>query len=395
MSYSPPDPFQHHHNTTTSNHARHPSLPTVYENNNDPYRIIKKSPRIGSISDNGSEFDAVHSRSASDSSTTRLLHTGVSTLPSLTSNAEFHDDPYASKKKWRSSATSSHLQQLQQQQQLQDERANSYLPYSHHKRDPNQKNEPIYIEEYSAPASTTLGMGSMLQDSMTDQIIRGGGGNGSYQPDRIEDPNHHNITDKMVNLQSEMKKKKRQRKRCCGFTYRTVAFSVSAFLVILALVIFFVWPRIPDLKLIDVDNISSIAINRTTKSYSTLWNLNITADNHANWVPTRISSIDFTFVDNETEEHFGNVTAGAMVLPPRADTAFNVTMPIYYESSKVNDTTFQNLYDACGVQVTSNTPSETQQDKLNVTLYVTYHIAGIAWPTRKQMKLNDLVCPTS
>jgi hypothetical protein len=41
MSYSPnQDPFQ------TSNHSRHPSLPTVYEDN-DPYRIVKKSPRIG------------------------------------------------------------------------------------------------------------------------------------------------------------------------------------------------------------------------------------------------------------------------------------------------------------------------------------------------------------
>ncbi|CAO3657082.1 unnamed protein product [Mucor hiemalis] len=235
-------------------------------------------------------------------------------------------------------------------------------------------------------------MGSMLQDSMTDQINRGGG---SYQPERIENPNL--ISDKMVNLQSEMKKKKRQRKRCCGFRYRTVAFAASAFLGLIILVIFFVWPRIPDLKLIDVDNIGSIQVvnNATKKSYSTLWSLNITADNHANWVPTRISSIDFTFVDNETEEHFGNATAGALVLQPKADTSFNVTMPIYYESSRFNDTTFQNLYDACGVQVNSNSPSEYKQDKLNVTLYVTYHIAGIAWPTRKQMKMNDLVCPTS
>lgn len=39
MSYTPPDPFQHNHNRQTS-------LATVYEEN-DPYRIIKKSPRIG------------------------------------------------------------------------------------------------------------------------------------------------------------------------------------------------------------------------------------------------------------------------------------------------------------------------------------------------------------
>lgn len=44
MSYSPPsDPFQN------SNHNRQPSLPTVYEDN-DPYRIVKKSPQLGNCS---------------------------------------------------------------------------------------------------------------------------------------------------------------------------------------------------------------------------------------------------------------------------------------------------------------------------------------------------------
>lgn len=40
MSYSPPD-LSHHH-------TRQPSLPTVYENN-DPYRVTRKSPTIGKI----------------------------------------------------------------------------------------------------------------------------------------------------------------------------------------------------------------------------------------------------------------------------------------------------------------------------------------------------------
>lgn len=38
--------FPNSESVQTSNHSRQPSLPTVYEDN-DPYRVVKKSPRIG------------------------------------------------------------------------------------------------------------------------------------------------------------------------------------------------------------------------------------------------------------------------------------------------------------------------------------------------------------
>lgn len=52
MSYTPPDPFQHNTSSSSnipSHHTRQSSLPTVYEvtTDNDPYRIHKKSPRLG------------------------------------------------------------------------------------------------------------------------------------------------------------------------------------------------------------------------------------------------------------------------------------------------------------------------------------------------------------
>ncbi|CAO0790079.1 unnamed protein product [Mucor circinelloides] len=368
MSYSPPsDPFHH------SNHNRQSSLPTVYEDN-DPYRVVKKSPRLGSISDN-SEFDAVHSRTASDSSTSRLYN-GAMALPS----SNDYEDPYAkcNYKKWRASTISNH-------NNINNDRANSYLPYSHHQRDPNQKTEPIYIEEYTAPASTTLGMGSMLQDSMTDQINM----RPSQQP-QIPDYN-----DKMSTL-PQMKKRK-QKKRCCGLRYRTIAFISLLSIAIIVVIWYFVWPRIPEMRLDDVDNIGSIQVvtNTTKKSMSTSWLLNMTADNSANWVPTHISSIDVSITDDKTMQTFGNGTSPSMVLAPRTSSIVCIEVDIYYASDSANDTTFQDLYNACGVQVTSNMPFENQQDVLNITLHLTYHIAGIVWPYQRQVPFTGLVCPTS
>lgn len=287
-----------------------------------------------------------------------------------------YEDPYAKSnyKKWRASTISNN-----------NDRANSYLPYSHHQRDPNQKTEPIYIEEYTAPASTTLGMGSMLQDSMTDQINMR-----PSQQTKIPDYN-----DKMSTL-PQMRKRK-QKKRCCGLRYRTIVFITLIFIAIIAVIWYFVWPRIPEMTLDDVDNIGSIQVvtNTTEKSMSTSWRLNMTADNSANWVPTHIKSIDVSITDDKTQQSFGNGSTSAIVLPARTKSFVDIPVDIYYASDSANDTTFQDLYNACGVQVTSNMPFENQQDVLNITLHLTYHIAGIVWAYQRQVPFKGLMCPTS
>lgn len=281
---------------------------------------------------------------------------------------EFQQDPYASKKKWKNPT---------------EDRANSYLPYSHHQRDPNKTCEPIYIEEYSTPASTTLAMGSILQDNITDIMP---------QP-QIQQQQQDHFTDKFVNLSAE----RRKLKTICGLRYRSVLFISLIFIAIVVVIWYFVWPRIPNLALDDVDNVGTIQVltSSTKKSMSTQWSLNMTADNTANWVPTRINSIDILITDERTQQSFGSGNSGWIILPPKQKSMIPILLDIYYESYNVNDTTFQDLYNACGVQVNSNTPFESRQGVLNVTLSVTYHISGIVWPTTKQMHINSLICPTS
>ncbi|KAI7866924.1 uncharacterized protein EV154DRAFT_532422 [Mucor mucedo] len=350
MSYTPP----HSHN-------RHSSLATVYEDN-DPYRIVKKSPRIGSISDNSSDFDAVHSRTASDSSTSRLYSGQV----------EFGQDPYANCKK---------------KLKLNEERANSYLPYSHHERDPRQQQscEPMYIEEENgAPASTTLGMGSILCDTMME-----------LPASRIKEKQVDTTLSDDFGLSTQ--KRRKRRRTVCGMRYRSLVLICLLFITTVVIIWYFVWPRIPNLALDDVDNLGTIQVltNSTKKSMSTQWVLNMTADNTANWVPTRINAIDIIITDDKTKESFGTGSSGWLVLPPKKKTMIPVFIDIYYETYNVNDTTFQDLYNACGVQVNSNAPFESKQGVLNVTLSVTYHISGIVWPTTKQMHIDSLICPTS
>ncbi|KAI9475918.1 MAG: hypothetical protein EXX96DRAFT_540486 [Benjaminiella poitrasii] len=359
------------HSSSEKYHIRQSSLQTVYEDN-DPYRVVKKTHRLGDSISDGTISDGIHSRTASDSSTSRL-YTNAS--PFSTSNE--YEDPYAKSqyKKWRVST-------------LNNERANSYLPYSHHARDPNQKTEPIYIEEYTVPASTTLGMGSMLHDGMPPDPF-------NMRPSQQQNE-AGDYTDKMIDL-PDIEKRRRKKKRLCGLRYRTIVMILFLFVVVVIVVWYFVWPRVPSLTLNDVDNIGSIQVitNSTKKSMSTSWLMNMTADNTNNWVPTRIKSIDLAITDDSTKQNFGNGSSGFLVLPARKKSFVTIPMSIYYASDAANDTTFQDLYNACGVQVTSNMPFDNKQDVLNVTLHISIQISGLVWATRKQLPYNGLSCPTN
>lgn len=228
-------------------------------------------------------------------------------------------------------------------------------------------------------------MGSILQDNITDIMPQ------QQQQQQKQEQDH--FTDKLANLSSE----RRKSKRVCGLRYRSILLMSLLAIAIVVVVWYFVWPRIPNLALDDVDNVGTIQVltSSTQKSMSTQWSLNMTVDNTANWVPTRINTIDVIITDDKTQQAFGSGQTGWLVLSPRKKSMISIILDIYYESYNANDTTFQDLYNACGVQVNSNALSESQQGVLNVTLSVTYHISGIVWPTTKNMHINSLICPTS
>lgn len=283
-------------------------------------------------------------------------------------------------------------------------RANSYLPYSHHTRDPNQPQnlEPLYIDSRGEGRCTSsLGVNSMLQQDnyMIDQLNNKKTTSTIINDLNKEEKQDYTTADQMLSAAPLRRRKKKKKGTCCGYIrYRTLAVLIFIFTAIIVVIWYFVWPRVPNLILDDIDNIGTIQVitNTTDKSMSTTWRLNLTADNTNNWVPTRISSIDLFITDDKTQQQFGNGTKGFFILPPRKKSNIEMDMSIYYESSNTNDTTFQDLYNACGVQVTSNIPSlDNQQDVLNVTLHVLFHISGIAWSTTRLMPIQGLVCPTS
>ncbi|KAG1445051.1 hypothetical protein G6F56_010052 [Rhizopus delemar] len=345
MSQSSFDPFQIR------------QIPAVQEEN-DPYRVRKNHRHLNSDS---SDFDIAHSRTASDCSTSKLHN---STTDS--------NDPYSHYKQPKKKFISK-----------EPYRVNSYLPYSNHYRNPKQPFTSFtYIEDELPRASTTLGIGSLLYDNLPDHPIH--------------PPPIHSVNDQKEML-SELPKKKKQKHICCGLGYRSIALITFLCLSVIAIIWYFVWPRVPGMSLSSASDDTSILVvtNSTINSITMQWNLTLTADNTENWVPTRFHSIDLVLYDHSTSVVFGNGSSKPFVLAAKKKSQIVIPVQLHYETDTLDDATFQDLYNTCGVQVSSSSPSDNTQDLLNVTIHVAYHMVGISWTPTTSINIQGLSCPTS
>jgi hypothetical protein len=174
------------------------------------------------------------------------------------------------------------------------------------------------------------------------------------------------------------------------------ALIITVFIVVIVVIWYFVWPRVPLLTLDDIDINAQLKIptNTTQKTISTSWLVNISADNSANWIPTRIHHWDVIITDDRTNRLFGQGQIGSFVLAPRRTSIITLPMNIYYETTNENDTTFQDLYNACGIQEKTSVADQTKQSLLNATFHVTHHISGIVWSSTSAIPASGLNCPT-
>ncbi|KAL0097287.1 hypothetical protein J3Q64DRAFT_1712467 [Phycomyces blakesleeanus] len=361
--------------------------PNAYDypprNTHDPYRAVRKTP------------SPVHSRTASDSSTSRLAS---ASQPNNTTYSQGYDDniyqqtysnnPYHEEDPYAVAAR--HHQGEKKRNRKRDnpdQRANSYLPYSHHRHDPYAPSEPIYLEEDPLPSFNSPGkdgtVGSILQDNIAMDMV---------------DHNPPRSTGRIKNMQhlEPLPEIKRKRRRLCGLPGRTVLFIAFGFMIVVGVIWYFVWPRTPTLHLLDaglLEPSNNFNVNGTIYQMDSSWRINMTVDNSDNWVPTRVNTLSFKIFDSTTGRAFGEGSSGFRVFPARTQSQVSFPMTISYKAWSEADVTWQNLYTACGPQKQNPMPEE--QASLNVRFEVTWHIAGMV-KTRVATVIpsNGFACPT-
>ncbi|KAI7886008.1 hypothetical protein K492DRAFT_233736 [Lichtheimia hyalospora FSU 10163] len=320
---------------------------------NDPYRAARRDHNNASPCGTPNEQDAAHSRSGSDSSTKKLTGRQNS----------YNDDPYA-----RNERTSRPTI-----------RANSYLPYSNHQRDPLAPVPPIYIEDNaSIPNDRTI---SFQVDSFTSiPEDRKVSGSRKFEETSLSIPMHS----------------KRRQGRCC-MRWRLITLITILAAAVVAVIWYFVWPRIPILAFDDAKDTSDpwswiLDNNNAYKAYNATWSLNMTANNEQNWIPTHINDMAVTVINHNTSQEIGSGNSGSLVLSPKGTQLVNIPLSFLYWNSSSSDQTFEDLVNTC---IVSNNDSPMKRLQMHIDLVVTIHTAGIAWSSTQTVSSPEgFTCPT-
>ncbi|CAG8436181.1 9507_t:CDS:2 [Diversispora eburnea] len=189
----------------------------------------------------------------------------------------------------------------------------------------------------------------------------------------------------------------KRKSRCCCCSRKSCVIITFITCAILAVILFFVWPRIP-IVTIDGDK-TEVAKDRSPvfiydpPSINMSINVPIKVDNRENWVPYKFKLIDV--YDAASLEFYnrpvgnGNITNYS--LQPRA--LSTVTMKIYfdYATDQSNDAVFQDFITAC----TTNSTNSNGKTLLNLRFDVKLFISGIDWIYKPAISIpiSDLKCP--
>ncbi|CAO3661630.1 unnamed protein product [Umbelopsis ramanniana] len=350
-----------------------------YARNHRPHRIATPTPT--------QEGDPYRVKSSPDGSSRRHKNERGVAKESKTKKhtyqelEEFVDDPYAVP-----SQRSRHQKEPQG-------RAISYLPYSNHPENHYAPfNEPMYIEDDLASVDqTTNKKSSTLHDSIAMEAV-------DYLPNDAQSMDHltsstpkHGSNHLSLSLPSKRKQAKRN---CCGISRKVCVYSWFGFIIVVGIIWYFVWPRTPELYVGGASLYSDPQWSNVSSIYSleTSWNINFTADNNVNWVPTQIRNMHFLAYDPLTGATFGTADTGHFVLASKAQTIMTVPMNIAYNTTSVTDPTFQNLYNACGPQKSGN----DSQQILRIAFTVTHYISGMVGSSSASiMPSGTFACPIS
>ncbi|CAO3633166.1 unnamed protein product [Cunninghamella blakesleeana] len=266
---------------------------------------------------------------------------------------------------------------------------NHYDPYSvpppshyqqqqqyHHGRTSYEQHPPYSEDDYVPPF-----LPPSSQDLMTD---------------------HHQQNNKEVS--SNEKSKFQLFKEKSGRVWLMIVF---VFIIIVAIVWYFVWPRLFTLNFVSASlntdtEYNWITLNNTNSTtdgtnnsnspagVTALWNITMQASNYDNWVTTQVQDLYMQVIDIGTGIKIGTGHSGSLVLPAKAFQNINFNVSIAYHPLKTDDT-LRDLLNACYNQTNANNPN-TQG--LRVVLDITYYIKGIVQTSRTQNRINQLACPS-
>ena len=260
-------------------------------------------------------------------------------------------------------------------------RTHSYLPYSNHPPNIGQaRGHGLYVDDDDddRPAHSLMTTHHRIlpPNSASSQHL------GSFitEPTLLNDEmlithNNNNNNKPIAGSLTDLRQFNSRRHRQQKTLVRPLLFAGFALLLLLSLAFFFCWPRTPKLRLASQGAAGRIRRPDDQTDWGndpqhpwlkTAWIVNVTLDNHDNFIPTHVHTLELIMADQLTQQPFARSLATDLKLLPRTETLLNMLFDVEYETPSIKDPTFEHLYNACGPQKIS----ALAPPALNITLQV-------------------------
>ncbi|WWC90773.1 uncharacterized protein L201_005710 [Kwoniella dendrophila CBS 6074] len=187
----------------------------------------------------------------------------------------------------------------------------------------------------------------------------------------------------------------RDQRGLCGvrwLTRKVLVFIIFFFLAALGVTLYFVIPRVPNFEFyaespFTVDN-STINFNRVPTNFSFTGNLNLYGDGSGSYLPIHFTSLKATLYDETTNKAIATGDWGNHKLDHKNQQP--VVLPVNFAYSAVNtsDTTWNNMYNACGHKWTG-----TVRPDLKLRLLLKMSIVGLTNHPEISTQISDIACP--
>jgi hypothetical protein len=170
--------------------------------------------------------------------------------------------------------------------------------------------------------------------------------------------------------------------------------AVGGLLVLFALLMYFLFPRMPTVGFSAADT-SQQAWTKDMNTMTAQWSVNMTLDSSANWIHTWLDSMVVSVLDNDTMTQIGSGAVDAQWIPPR-EGKHMVTLPINIAYSRTNatDETITDLFATCGPRRQTPDPTSFHSELFNVTFQVELVLRGLPWSSHSTViPDHGIQCP--
>ncbi|KAG0229123.1 hypothetical protein BGW42_001789 [Actinomortierella wolfii] len=188
---------------------------------------------------------------------------------------------------------------------------------------------------------------------------------------------------------------RRREPRCCCLSRRACVYTTFLSLILLAVVLFFVIPRMPVVAFDSVrsDEAPVVTMHRIEEPFT----MRLRMDNRASWVPLKLNRLDLRIFYKLDQSKIGSNEGltKELTIAARRVQFIDFPMELGYTSLKIDTNTdgvFQDLVRAC-----TPIPPTADADPLGINIQVQGKLSvwGLAWAWKPQftLEVSNMPCP--